>query len=115
MKTRIVAIAVAAALTSGAPALAQNARVLTPTVTCANHPQPLENVGAQLAKFRTVSVPFSTAGLNANEVKMLRKLVEAGQYLESIYWRQSDPEGLALYQGLTGCPGAREQQIRHYL
>ena len=46
---------------------------------------------------------------------MVRKLVEAGQYLESIYWRQSDPEGLALYQGLTGCPGTREQQIRHYL
>lgn len=114
MKTKILAIA-AAALLPGISAEAQNARVLTPGPTCASHPQPTENIAAQLAKFKTVSVPFSTAGLTVNEAKMVRKLVEAGQYLESIYWRQSDPEGLALYQGLTGCPGTTEQQIRHYL
>lgn len=115
MKTRIVAIAALATLASGIPASAQNARVLTPNPVCASHPQPNEDIAAQLAKFRTVRVPFSTAGLSAKEVKMVRKLVEAGQYLESIYWRQSDPEGLALYQRLAGCPGRREQQLRHYL
>jgi len=115
MKSHLFAFGLAAALASGIPAGAQNARVLVPAPTCTNHPQPRENVAAQLAKFKTVSVPFSTAGLTANEVRMVRKLVEAGQYLESIYWRQSDPEGLALYQGLTGCPGLKEQQIRHYL
>ena len=45
----------------------------------------------------------------------MRKLVEAGQDLESIFWRQSDPEGLALYQALANCPGATEKQIQHYL
>lgn len=83
--------------------------------TCSNHPQPIENVGAQLAKFRSVKVPFKTAGLSAREVRMVRKLVEAGQDLESIFWRQADPEGLALYQALSGCPGKREREISHYL
>ncbi|MBA3646411.1 MAG: Zn-dependent hydrolase [Gemmatimonadaceae bacterium] len=114
MKIRIVAIA-ASTLLCGVSASAQSARVITPGPVCANHPQPTGNVAAQLSKFRTVSVPFSTKGLTANEVKMVRKLVEAGQNLESIFWRQSDPEGLALYQGLTGCPGAKEQQVRHFL
>jgi len=82
---------------------------------CSSHPQPTENIAAQLAKFRPVSVPFSTTGLSAREVRMVRKLVEAGQDLESIYWRQSDPEGLALYQGLVNCPRPLEKQIRHFL
>ena len=60
-------------------------------------------------------MPFSTAGLSSREVQMVRKLVEAGQYFESIYWRQADPEGLALYKALTNCPGATEKQIRHFL
>jgi hypothetical protein len=83
--------------------------------SCLPHPAPTENVAAQLAKFKTVSMPFSTAGLSAREVKMVRKLVEAGQYLESIYWRQSDPEGLALYNSLGNCPRPLERQIRHFL
>jgi hypothetical protein len=46
---------------------------------------------------------------------MVRKLVEAGQNFESIFWRQSDPEGLALYKALASCKGATEKQIRHFL
>jgi hypothetical protein len=60
-------------------------------------------------------MPFATRGLSAREVKMVRKLVEAGQYLESIYWRQSDPEGLMLYNALAGCPRPLEKQIRRFL
>lgn len=83
--------------------------------TCTSHPQPTENVAAQLAKFRSVKVPFNTAGLSAREVRMVRELVEAGKNLESIFWRQADPEGLALYQALSGCPGKNEKDISHYL
>src|SRR3954451_6164764 len=78
--------------------------------SCTNHPAPTENLAAQLAKFRPVQMPFSTTGLSTREVQMVRKLVEAGQYLESAFWRESDPEGLRLYQTLTNCPGATEQQ-----
>src|SRR6266480_586364 len=83
--------------------------------SCSNHPAPTENLAAQLAKFRPVQMPFSTNGLSSREVQMVRKLVEAGQYLESAFWRESDPEGLRIYQALTPCPGATEKQIHHYL
>ena len=87
----------------------------TTTRSCSSHPGATENLGAQLAKFRPVQMPFNTTGLSTREVQMVRKLVEAGQDLESIFWRQSDPEGLAIYQALTNCAGAGEKQIRHYL
>ncbi len=83
--------------------------------SCSNHLAPTENLAAQLAKFRPVQMPFNTAGLSAREVAMVRKLVEAGQDLESIFWRQSDPPGLAIYQALANCAGATEKQIHHYL
>ena len=50
----------------------------------------------RLAKFRRVQMPFRPAGLSAREQQLVRQLVEACGYLESIYWRQSDPEGLTL-------------------
>ena len=50
----------------------------------------------RVARFRRVQMPFRTAGLSAREVQLVHKLVEASGYLESIYWRQSDPEALAL-------------------
>ncbi len=89
--------------------------IATSQPTCSNHPAPTENVAAQLAKFRPVQMPFSTKGLSTREVQMVRKLVEAGQYLESAFWRESDPEGLRLYQALGSCLGTLEKQIRHYL
>ncbi|MEA2763529.1 MAG: hypothetical protein QOD47_2813, partial [Gemmatimonadaceae bacterium] len=83
--------------------------------SCSSHPAPTENIAAQLAKFRPVQMPFSTTGLSSREVSLVGKLVEAGRNFESIYWRQSDPEGLALYKALANCPGPAEQQIHHYL
>ena len=83
--------------------------------SCSSHPAPTENIAAQLAKFRPVRMPFSAAGLSAREVSMVRKLVEAGQYFESIFWRQSDPEGLTLYKALANCPRPTEKQMRHFL
>ncbi len=83
--------------------------------SCSSHAAPTENIAAQLAKFRPVRVPFYTRGLSAREVKMVRKLVEAGRYLESIYWRQSDPAGLRLYTALAGCPRPLQKDIRHFL
>src|SRR3954469_24819103 len=83
--------------------------------SCSSHPAPTENLSAQLAKFRPVQMPFNTTGLSTREVQMVRKLVEAGQDLESIFWRQSDPQGLAIYQALANCPGATEKEIHHYL
>jgi len=69
----------------------------------------------RVARFRRVQMPFRTAGLSARELQLVRKLVEACGYLESIYWRQSDPEGLTLYQSLASSRNRRDLELRSYL
>src|SRR5882762_11312403 len=69
----------------------------------------------RLAKFRRVRMPFNRAGLTVREQQLVKKLVEACGYLESIYWRQSNPEGLALYQSLEAATNPRDVQLRTYL
>src|ERR1700720_447404 len=74
-----------------------------------------EDIAAQVNKFKLVSMPFSVNGLSDSERKMVYKLVEASQFLESIYWRQSDPKGLELYKRLLGCNQVMNQKIRRFL
>jgi hypothetical protein len=69
----------------------------------------------RVGKFRRVQMPFRAAGLNAREIHLVHKLVEASAYLESIYWRQSDPDALALYQSLASSRNSRDIQLRRYL
>jgi len=69
----------------------------------------------RVARFRRVPMPFRTAGLSAREQQLVRKLVEACGYLESVYWRQSDPEGLTLYQSLVSSRNRRDVELRRYL
>ncbi|MGC2198379.1 MAG: Zn-dependent hydrolase [Terriglobales bacterium] len=72
------------------------------------------DLARRIARFRSVQMPLRT-DLTANERKMVGKLVEACQYLESPYWRQMDPEALALYQSLEGSKVPRDVQLRRYL
>ena len=58
-----------------------------------------ETIAARLAKWKTVEMPFQTAGLSGKERQMVDKLVEASRLLEDVYWRQSDAAGLAMYKG----------------
>jgi hypothetical protein len=73
------------------------------------------DLAQRLAKFKRVQMPFHSSGMTAREREMVAKLVDASRYLEDIYWRQSDPEGLSLYQSLAGSKNAKDQQLRHYL
>jgi hypothetical protein len=73
------------------------------------------NLSAQLAKFKPVRMPFDASRLTPRERQMVGKLVEACQYLESIYWRQSDPEGLKLYRALAGSTARRDIELRRFL
>jgi len=93
-------------------------RVMTGSAAKGGAPSDLEvaaDLGQRLARFRRVQMPFRTAGLNAREQQLVRKLVEACGYLESIYWRQSDPEALTLYQSLASSPNRHDVQLRRYL
>ena len=73
------------------------------------------DLALRLAKFRRVDMPFHSAGLTVREKQLVGKLVDACRYLEDIYWRQSDPEGLTLYQSLATSKNPRDQELRHYL
>jgi hypothetical protein len=69
----------------------------------------------ELAKFKPVRMPFDSAQLTARERQMMSKLVEACQDLESIYWRQSDPEGLKLYQSLASSSAPKDIALLRFL
>jgi hypothetical protein len=69
----------------------------------------------RLARFQRVQMPFRPAGLSPRERQLVGKLVEACGYLESIFWRQSDPEGLTLYQSLASSTNPRDVRLRRYL
>jgi hypothetical protein len=96
----------------------QKKKVMTGSAAKSGAPANLKvaaDLEQRLARFRRVQMPFRTAGLSAREQQLVRKLVEACGYLEGIYWRQSDPEGLTLYQSLASSRNRRDAQLRRYL
>ncbi len=72
------------------------------------------DIAKRVARFRQVEMPMPK-DLTANEQKMVGKLVDACQYLDSIYWRQIDPDALSLYQSLEDSKHPRDAQLRRYL
>jgi hypothetical protein len=73
------------------------------------------DLSQRLEKFKRVPMPFHSEGLSARDKRMVGKLVDACRYLEDIYWRQNDPEGLILYQSLAGSKNPKDQELRHFL
>ncbi len=73
------------------------------------------DLATEVAKFKPVRMPFDASKLTPRERQMVGKLVEACQFLESIYWQQSDPEGLKLYHALAGSTSQRDVQLRRFL
>jgi hypothetical protein len=69
----------------------------------------------RLRKFRQVEMPFHSEGLSAREKQMAKKLVEACRYLDDIYWRQVDPEGVSIYQSLQGSTNPKDIALRRFL
>src|SRR5207344_52815 len=70
---------------------------------------------AKLARFKPVRMPYDAAALSERERQMIEQLVIACRELESIYWRQSDPGALALYNALEPDKTPLAQNLRHYL
>lgn len=73
------------------------------------------DLAPRLAKWRRVEMPFDSARLTPRERQLVEKLVEASQYLDAIYWRQSDPEALVLYESLKGKPDEFSRNLRRFL
>ena len=73
------------------------------------------DLAQRIARFKPVRMPFDGAGLTAGERQVVDQLVAASRALESIYWRQSDPAGLALYKALAAIDTSAARDLRHYL
>src|SRR5690242_5360034 len=73
------------------------------------------DLNTQLAKFKRVQMPLDAKNLSARERQLVQKLVQACGYLENIFWRQSDPEALTLYQSLANSQSQRDVNLRRYL
>src|SRR5258708_5375108 len=99
--------AAAAMLQALAPAATPAAPAAPPafsgTLSLADAPP---DVPRRLAKWKPGDLPFQGSGLPPREQQRVRQLVVACRQLESIYWRQSDPQALALYWKLAADPAA---------
>jgi hypothetical protein len=69
----------------------------------------------RVARFKAVQMPYDATELSDRERQMVNQLVIACRSLESMYWRQSDPEGLALYKALDKVDTPAARALRHYL
>jgi len=69
----------------------------------------------RIAQFKPVRMPFDASALSDRERQAIDQLVIASRALESMYWRQSDPAGLALYKALASSDAAGARSVRHYL
>jgi len=70
---------------------------------------------ARLAKWNPVSMPFAMDRLAVRERRLVEKMMDACRQIEKIFWRQSDPEGLALYESLAGSSDTRDRAFHRYL
>jgi hypothetical protein len=73
------------------------------------------DLGRRLARFKSVRMPYDGAALSSRERQMIDRLVIACRELESIYWRQSDPDALTLYNALLAVKTPAAQDLRRYL
>ncbi len=118
MKVRALLLFVSLLLSVSQAAQTGKPRVMTGTAAKSGVPANLKvvpDIAERVAKFRSVQMPFHATGLSARDQQMIRKLVEACGYLESIFWRQSDPDALTLYQSLAPSKNSRDVQLRRYL
>ena len=73
------------------------------------------DLAERVAKYKRVVIPFDKAKLSPRELQMIDKLVEASRYLDDIFWRQSDPAGLELYQRVEKSQSTKDTELRRFL
>jgi hypothetical protein len=112
MKIMLVAALAAAVMVVAAPH-AQQHRPVVDVVAALKTVAP--DLDTRLARFKPVKMPYDARALTARERQMIDQLVIALRQLENMFWRQSDPEGLALYKALGTVNTPLAQKTRHYL
>jgi len=72
------------------------------------------DLSQRLARFKVVQMPFDGSKLSDQERKMVDQLVAACGFLEQIYLRQSDPDGLAMFTSLASNSSPEAKDVRRY-
>src|SRR5947207_12609365 len=73
------------------------------------------DIEERLAKFQRVEMPFTSEGLTAHQKTEVVELIAACRELEDIYWRQNNPDDIALYNSLAGAKDAKLAALRRYI
>jgi hypothetical protein len=73
------------------------------------------DLGKRLARWKPVPMPFAMEKLSRQERQLVEKLIEACRRAETVYWLQSDPEGMALYESLSDNPDSPDAPLRRFL
>jgi peptidase M49-like protein len=126
MRTMRTLVTMAVAIAIVAPGVgAQRRRRPAPRKPPVVKPEPPPPVSAsltiapdletRLARFKIVRMPFAGEKLVVREIRLVEKLVAAAQQLENIFWRQADPEAIALYTSLAKSTYPQDVALRRYL
>jgi len=73
------------------------------------------DIAQRLARFQKVEMPFTYAGMSARERRVVDEMIAACRDLENIYWRQNNPDDVALYNSLAGATDPKLRDARRYL
>ncbi len=117
MRHRLLAVLIVLALVIPSPAQSKRkARRKGPAQPQhSTLPDVSSTIGEQLARWKRVPMPFHSDSLSPREIQLVNKLVEANHYLEDIFWRQSDPDGLKLYLSLRDTANPIDRMVLRML
>ena len=73
------------------------------------------DLAERLARWKPVDMAFDATGLSPRERQLVDELVAACRDLENLFWRQSDPESIAVYRALEGATDPRARALRRLL
>src|SRR5260221_9018853 len=73
------------------------------------------DIEGRLTRFKPVEMPFTFEGMSAREKRVVDELIAACRDLEDIYWRQNNPDDIALYNATAHSSSATIKAFHHYL
>jgi hypothetical protein len=73
------------------------------------------DIDERLAKYKKVEMPFSYASYTPREQTLIKEMVAACRDLENIFWRQNNPEDIALYNKLRVSSDPKDRAVAHYI
>jgi hypothetical protein len=73
------------------------------------------DIEQRVARFKPVEMPFTFEGKSAREKTVINELIAACRDLEDIYWRQNNPEDIALYNKLRASGDPADKRLAHYI